>query len=210
MAGKPVFQIHVYEDSALISIEIADDDVTQALSKLSDLDEITHSILDQIGDFLIDTTKQRFATSTAPDGTPWASNSQVTILQYLRRKSGIYEGKQRVGTKDGFFYQKDDKRKRKGKLAAEGVNTVMSKKPLIGETGLLASQIFRDFDSDGSLIIGSTRKYAAVQQFGASKRQFGNAPWGDIPARPFLGLSEQDKGTILDIISLNLMQHVQP
>lgn len=87
----------------MIAIEIASDEITQALDKLSNSAAITHSILDQIGDFLLDTTKQRFATSTAPDGTPWASNSQVIILQYLRLKSGRYEGKQRVGTKDGYF-----------------------------------------------------------------------------------------------------------
>lgn len=197
----------------MISVEIATDEITQALSKLSELSnsaKITHSILDQIGDFLLDTTKQRFATSTAPDGTPWAANSQVTILQYLRLKSGHYEGKRRVGTKDGFFYKDDDKRKRKGKLAAEGVTVVMSKKPLIGETRSLASQIFKRFDSDGALLIGSDREYAAVQQFGATKHQFGKAPWGDIPARPFLGISDKDQSTILDIISLSLTDYLNP
>lgn len=197
----------------MISVEIATDEITQALSKLSELSnsaEIMHSILDQIGDFLLDTTKQRFATSTAPDGTPWALNSQVTILQYLRFKSGKYEGKRRVGTKDGFFYKDDDKRERKGKLAAEGVTVVMSKKPLIGETGSLASQIFKQFDSSGALLIGSDREYAAVQQFGARKNQFGKAPWGDIPARPFLGISGKDESTILDIISLSLTDYLSP
>lgn len=194
----------------MISVEIATDEITQALNKLSKLpnsDKITHSILDQIGDFLVDTTKQRFATSTAPDGTPWASNSQVTILQHLRFKSGRYEGKQRVGTKDGFLYKKGEK---KGKLAAKGVAVVTSKKPLIGETGSLASQIFKRFDSSGALLIGSTREYAAVQQFGARKNQFGKAPWGDIPARPFLGISNSDESTILDLISLSLTDYLKP
>lgn len=194
----------------MIAIEIANDEITQALDKLSNSAAVTHSILDQIGDFLLDTTKQRFATSTAPDGTPWASNSQVTILQYLRLKSGRYEGKQRVGTKDGYFYKDDDKRKRKGKLAAEGMTAVMSKKPLIGETSSLASQIFKRFDSDGALLIGSDREYAAIQQFGARKNQFGKAPWGDIPARPFLGISGKDESTILDIISLILTDYISP
>jgi phage gpG-like protein len=201
----------VSEGNALIAVEIVNDEITLALAKLSDSAEITHSVLDQIGDFLLDTTKQRFATSTAPDGTRWAPNSQVTILQHLRVKSGRYEGGQRVGTKDGFFYKDDDKRKRKGKLAAEGMTVVMSKKPLIGETGSLASQIFKRFDSYGALLIGSTVEYAAVQQFGAKQHQFtgGKTPWGDIPARPFLGISEQDKSTILDMVSLNLLQHIK-
>lgn len=194
----------------MISVEIATDEITQALSKLSELSnsvEITHSILDQIGDFLLDTTKQRFATSTGPDGLPWALNSQVTILQHLRFKSGEYEGKQRVGTKDGYLYKKGE---RKGKLTVKGVAVVTSKKPLIGETRSLAGQIFKQFDSDGALLIGSDREYAAVQQFGARKRQFGKAPWGDIPARPFLGISSKDESTILDIISLSLTDYLKP
>ena len=55
--------------------------------------------------------------------------------------------------------------------------------------------------------IGSSRLYAATHQFGAKKGQFGSTqrgapiPWGDIPARPFLGLSAQDKEDIEATIS---------
>lgn len=56
------------------------------------------------------------------------------------------------------------------------------------------------YAGDGFVEIGSPMKYAAVQQFGASKRQFGKAPWGNIPARPFLGVSGEDRRTILDIL----------
>lgn len=184
----------------MIKIDVTDSGVSKALSRLADIN--LHPALVQIGDILVDSTKQRFATSTAPDGTRWASNSQVTILQYLRVKSGKYEGKQRVGTKAGFLYQKDDKHKRKGKLAAKGIEAVMGKRPLIGHEGDLARQIYPRVEGNDTLYIGSTVPYAATQQFGAKRHQFqGKAPWGDIPARPFLGLSNSDRSTILDIIS---------
>ena len=50
-------------------------------------------------------------------------------------------------------------------------------------------------------------EYAVVQQFGAKQGAFGRdkrnhpLPWGDIPARPFLGFSDRDKADILAILS---------
>ncbi|MDD5037127.1 MAG: phage virion morphogenesis protein [Methylococcaceae bacterium] len=67
-----------------------------------------------------------------------------------------------------------------------------------------------DATPDG-LKLGTDRIYGAVQQFGAKKGEFGVTshgvpiPWGDIPARPFLGVSEDDKREILDILSEHLM-----
>lgn len=187
----------------MIEIDITDNGVREALARLAELGnkKTLHPALKSIGEILVDSTRQRFATSTAPDGTRWAPNSQVTILQYLRVKSGKYEGKQRVGTKDGFLYQKDDKHKRKGKLAAKGIEAVMGKRPLIGHTSDLSRQIYAEIEGNDTLYIVSTVPYAATQQFGAKRHQFeGKAPWGDIPARPFLGLSKSDRENILDII----------
>jgi phage gpG-like protein len=49
--------------------------------------------------------------------------------------------------------------------------------------------------------------YAAVQQFGAAKGAFGRTsrgapiPWGNIPARPFLGISAEDEPLMLEIVA---------
>lgn len=52
-----------------------------------------------------------------------------------------------------------------------------------------------------SVTVGTNVIYAAVQQFGAEKREFkGVAPWGDIPARPFLGLSDDSRDDIRELV----------
>jgi len=53
------------------------------------------------------------------------------------------------------------------------------------------------------VIVGSTMVYAPTHQFGAKKGEFGKTkrgapiPWGDIPARPFLGITEEFSDRIL-------------
>ena len=53
--------------------------------------------------------------------------------------------------------------------------------------------------------------YAAVHQYGAAKHSFtgGKTPWGDIPARPFLGLSTDDQGFIVLAAQRYLDQAIQ-
>lgn len=58
--------------------------------------------------------------------------------------------------------------------------------------------------SDGVLIGSPMDDYAAMMQFGGTKDEFPNL-WGDIPGRPFLGISEQDKSDILAIIQRHLI-----
>lgn len=72
--------------------------------------------------------------------------------------------------------------------------------PLTGETGLLMKTINYQMQSNSSVEIGSPMEYAAMQQFGGTKAEFPHL-WGDIPARPFLGLSSDDEKNILDEIS---------
>lgn len=47
--------------------------------------------------------------------------------------------------------------------------------------------------------IGSGAIQAAMMQFGGTRAQFPNL-WGDIPARPFLGLSQDDEVQIVEIV----------
>ncbi len=76
-------------------------------------------------------------------------------------------------------------------------------KPLIGENGLLATEIAPD-PGPTYVRVGSTKEYAAMQQFGGKKSEFPHL-WGDIPARPFVGVSKADEEEILAIV----LDHLQ-
>lgn len=64
--------------------------------------------------------------------------------------------------------------------------------------------------SGDTLMVGSDRVYAAAHQFGLPKGYAGHdkhghpIPWGDIPARPFLGLDDDDHTEILARLRLHL------
>ena len=70
--------------------------------------------------------------------------------------------------------------------------------PLVGR-GTLAEQITAQVIGNDTLEVGSSMEYAAMQQFGGDKSEFPHL-WGDIPARPFLGISDQDENEILTIL----------
>lgn len=68
-------------------------------------------------------------------------------------------------------------------------------RPLFGTSGSLNSQIFATPGAD-FVQVGSSRVQAAMMQFGGSTSVFDHL-WGDIPARPYLGLSDEDRENIL-------------
>jgi len=140
-------------------------------------------VMDDIGELLIETTKQRFQTSTAPDGSRWAPNSPATIRRYLKIMGGAFS-------------------KRTGGLTKRGARLAASKKPLIGETKSLSTQISYRADRT-SVEVGSLMPYAAIHQFGG---QAGRGRKVTIHARPFLPIKpdetlyDADKRRILDVI----------
>lgn len=77
--------------------------------------------------------------------------------------------------------------------------------PLVGESKRLLREIHYLVAGNDSLLVGSSMEYAALQHHGASKGAFGKTargapiPWGDIPARPILGLSSEDETNVLAI-----------
>ncbi|ATG73673.1 hypothetical protein AN401_07220 [Zobellella denitrificans] len=79
-------------------------------------------------------------------------------------------------------------------------------RPLFGPSGRLHSEIL-SFPDATSVTVGSALIYAAVMHYGASQGEFGTSsrggpiPWGDIPARPFLGISAEDGRQILAILN---------
>ena len=86
--------------------------------------------------------------------------------------------------------------------------------PLIGG-GKLMDQINKQLSGNDTLYVGSDRDYAGTQQFGAKQGQFGRSdrntplPWGDIPARPFIGISDADEDKIIDIFNQYLQDQIE-
>lgn len=120
--------------------------VLAALQELAQRCANLSPALREMGEDLMESSKRRFSTSTAPDGTPWESNSQVTMERYL-----------------GLF--KSSYSKKTGKLTKAGATRAAGKKPLTGDSHLLSPSIDYRLVGDHTLLVGSTiEDYAAMQQ----------------------------------------------
>lgn len=167
----------------MFTIEVQDSGVQAALQAISNRVGNMRPILQAIGEDIIERTKERFATSTGPDGQRWKSNARSTIEAFISRQRGY--GKKGINKK--------------------GRDLAMGKRVLIGESHDLARQ-FHVNASASSVTVGNTMKYAAMQQFGGKKLAFPNL-WGDIPARPFLPIKQNgelypaDQTKILDALN---------
>lgn len=160
----------------MITIEVDDKLIIATLTGIEGKLENSGGLMAQIAELLLDSTVERFQTGKAPDGTPWAPKSSTTIAAYEARKEPV------------------------------------SLKPLIGPTKSLSSITnFATSSGDDWARISSRAIQSAVMQFGApqgafgafmgidkrGRRHFHSIPWGDIPARPFLGISDEDEENVM-------------
>lgn len=146
-------------------------------AKLRDLQRALHDLTPafrDIGEALLNSTRQRFIDSVAPDGTPWKPLSEATLIGRARRASG------------GRLRNKDGRYTKKAALAYAYA------KPLIDRGNLM--DLLNYQASKDQVRIGTPLIYGATHQFGR----------GAIPARPFLGLSASDEQELLDILNDHL------
>ncbi|WP_102226913.1 phage virion morphogenesis protein [Acidimangrovimonas sediminis] len=154
----------------VVTVELNDADLIKALERAARAVTDMTPLMQEIGEMLVESTKARFPEGVSPEGTPWAPKSQSTIDTYRRRE-------------------------------AKGKNASLDFRPLFGPSRMLSSQIHYEAGPN-QVEWGSNRIYAAVMQLGAAKGAFGSdakghpMPWGDIPAREFLGLSDTDRTNI--------------
>ena len=90
-----------------------------------------------------------------------------------------------------------------GQRWAENRATTLARKsgtrPLT-DSGILGGTIAYQLDPSGNAVsIGTNRIYGAMQQFGGTRQMWPHL-WGDIPPRPFLGISTDDRDQILTIL----------
>jgi phage virion morphogenesis protein len=144
-------------------------DGTAAIEHLSGLVDAINDpspLLAELGEYGLRSTRERFKTQTAPDGTAWAA------LQP--------------------WYQREKRRNRNRILTLNGY---------------LRGQMTWQLVGDRTVEIGSNLPYAAVHQFGATIKPRaakvlmfrGHAAKSvTIPARPYLGLSDEDRSEIVE------------
>lgn len=168
-----------------LDIKLDDSMVLNSLRRLQLKTSNLKPVMSEIGEEMLESVKKRFETSTGPDGQKWAANKESTLLKMLSKTKGNF--------------------KKKGGLTKKGQGRAGGKKPLIGESKALSGTINYRATSD-SLKVGSNMIYSRVQQFGAGKGAFGATrrgapiPWGNIPGRPYLGFSDEDRSIILETV----------
>lgn len=138
----------------------------------------------KIGEALVSSTIRRFNEQKAPDGMPWAPLSASTIAPRKRDFT------------------------RSGRLRKQAERRLMNRKILIQTARLRNSIAFKVKGT--SVAVGTNVVYAATHQFGAEAGDFGQTsrgqaiPFGNIPARPFLGISTDDRAEIDRILKREL------
>lgn len=153
----------------MIIIEIDEAAVLTALDRVARAVTDLQPVMQDIGETMVESTRERFLAGVSPEGHAWAPKSETTLAQY-RRQGGTVDTR-----------------------------------PLWGPSGDLHT-LFAAIAGTDQVSWGTNVIYSAVMQFGAAKGAFGNdaaghpIPWGDIPARPFLGVSDEDRTSIISAL----------
>jgi phage gpG-like protein len=168
--------------------------------------------MEEIGEELVESTRRRFDTATAPDGTPWKPLADATVLARYQEMIGRWdEMRARMAGKKSY-HKKDGALNKRGQRKIQNFR-VADNRPLI-DTGELAGRVgqgpfWQIINGGAGVEIGVTRTFDEGRNVGAEVHQFGTRD-GRIPARPFLGLSAEDKTTVLDILNELLEEAARP
>jgi len=140
--------------------------------------------LSEIGLMLAERAQENIRNSRTWDGKPLQPLAAVTLIARA--------GGKRASTKRGGFTQ-------------AALRIMSSAKPLLDHGNLLDSYTYTT--ARDAVVIGSVKDQAGVMHFGAKQGQFGRSkrgspiPWGDIPARPVLGINAQSEQDIVQIMN---------
>jgi len=146
-------------------------------------------LLPRVGEYLVRSTKDRFDTQTAPDGTPWAPLKQ----RYARQKK---YNKDKILTLRGDLrryirYQRD------ADAAVAGTNLPYGAVQQFGDTieQPARQSTVRLRSVAGRILFAGKRHKRAIEKSVT-------IPAHDvvIPARPYLGLSDRDGDNLAEIV----------
>ncbi|WP_295582264.1 phage virion morphogenesis protein [uncultured Lamprocystis sp.] len=167
---------------AAVTITVDDAQVRAALGRLIEQLHTPARALRDVGEYLLRSTDTHFRQQREPDGTPWPQLSDVTLQRRLDARAGT-RGKRGL-TKKG--------------------RAVLANAKILRDSGILQDTLRYQLTADGrGVAVGTDRVYGAMQQFGGTRAQWPHL-WGDIPARPFLGLDAADRAEIVAIFRRQL------
>lgn len=158
-----------------VQIDAGGAGVADAFAALADaLGDLRPAFAD-IGGSIVASTMRRFDAETDPTGNPWTPLAPATILARLGGKTRAYT--------------------KKGTLRKKAQRTLAGMK-ILQNFGHLRQSVHYAATSDG-VEIGSDLIYARIQQFGGDA---GRDHKTQVPARPFLGLDDDDRALIADTL----------
>lgn len=178
----------------MIEIKLDDSRILAALRELNAKMADMTPVMDEVGQYLVESVHQRFETSTAPDGSAWAERKPSTIAAMLDQRKGS--------------------RKKDGSVSAAGERFLAGSK-ILKRSGALESSIAHEPASTSVTVKAGGLPYAAAHQFGGkpymiypTKKKalaFGgivrkSAKHPGQTARPYLGFSDENQSVILDIL----------
>lgn len=156
----------------MIEVEINDQSSRDLINELKRRMGNLTPVMEAVGQIIQSGTQQRFVDQQAPDGSPWAALSPLTLER--RRKAG--RGAQ-----------------------------------ILRDTGRLMNSISYKVAGD-SVKVFTNVVYAGTHQLGARQGDYRASPpipWGNVPARPFMGYSASDEDAVLEILQ-GYLQANQP
>lgn len=169
----------------MIDIQIDDRELQAALQRLSrKLGDLT-PVMRDIGELIIERTKDRFETETGPDGQRWKPLADSTLLGLMKRAAGGRIAKKGGGTKVSAI-------------------KALARKRILFQDGDLSRQFHYQAGRD-AVTVSNAMKYAAIHQFGG---QAGRGKKVTIPARPFLPITSSgqwlgtdDREAVMEILA---------
>ncbi|MCL2790113.1 MAG: phage virion morphogenesis protein [Desulfobulbus sp.] len=170
-----------------ISVKVDDREILAALERLQAQSGRMASVFKNIGEHLLRSTQQRFHDQVDPDDRPWQALQASTVAAKAARGHSPSILRARGYLADLIRYQADDSGVRIGTNMVYGGIHQFGKKT--------SPHVIRPRNKKALSWPGARNPVRSV-----------NHPGSNIPARPFLGISRQDKDRILEIIA----DHLKP
>ncbi|MEW6595659.1 MAG: phage virion morphogenesis protein [Thermodesulfobacteriota bacterium] len=164
---------------------IDDREVAKALERLHRRAERMAPAFKSIGEALLRSTQDRFSSQVDPDGRPWQKLKPSTVAGKAARRHSPKILRQRGYLADSIRYQANERGVRIG-------------------TNRIYGAIHQFGGKTGAHVIRPRNKKALAWPGARHPARAVNHPGSDIPARPFLGLSRQDRDRVVEVVADHL------